>query len=264
MDRKKVITIIISLIFIGAAGIMYSLEANKDSSSITLTGNLNDKQTKLDGSSKNSKEDSIKMSDNDSDEDSNAIDSKEVNTKNQTTKNIEAKDSKIQADGSENNELIYVHICGKINNPGVYKVRPTARVFDIVELAGGFTKNAAKDSINQAKKVSDGEKIYIPSLKEVKKGSVSSDYKVADGSSSNSSDSTPANENINQGNTTLVNINTASMEELMTLTGVGESKAKSIIEYRETNGPFKAIEDIKNIQGIKDGVFNKICDLITI
>lgn len=144
---------------------------------------------------------------------------------------------------------IAVYICGAVKKPGVYKFNTTSRVCDAVKAAGGFKKNADTISINQAQYLKDGEQITIPKKTNVKPGS------SGDGKSDSNNSKASSN---------LVNINQADENELMTLPGVGESKAASIIEYRNKNGYFTKIEDIMKITGIKEGVFNKIKDKITI
>ena len=144
---------------------------------------------------------------------------------------------------------IAVYICGAVKKPGVYKFNTASRVCDAVKAAGGFKKNADTISINQAEYLKDGEQITIPVKTNVKPGS------SGDGKSDSNNSKASSN---------LVNINPADENELMTLPGVGESKAASIIEYRNKNGNFTKIEDIMKITGIKEGVFNKIKDKITI
>ena len=141
---------------------------------------------------------------------------------------------------------IYVHICGEIINAGVYCLEEGSRIADLIELAGGFTKKADLNYTNQAQKLNDGEKIYIPSKEEVSKSEVLDKSTV----SSSSADK--------------ININTADKSVLMTLSGIGESKAEAIIRYREEHGGFSSIEQLKEIEGIKDGVFNKIKDKIVV
>ena len=145
--------------------------------------------------------------------------------------------------------MIYVHICGQVNHSGVYCLEEDGRVMELVELAGGFTDKAAKDSVNLAQKLSDGQRIYIPDLEEVKGGLISLE---AEGGGHQGLD------------TGKVNINTANKDTLMTLAGIGEAKAEAIIRYREEHGGFQSIEEIKEIEGIKDGVFNKIKDEIEV
>lgn len=152
----------------------------------------------------------------------------------------------------------YAHICGAVLSPGVYPITVDCRVVDLVELAGGFTAEAAKDYVNQALKVQDGQRVYIPTQTELTELSVS-EY-MAGGSTSGSPEQTYSVTS----DTKLININTASASELMGLPGVGEAKAASIIEYRNTNGKFKTIRDLMKISGIKEGLFNKISGYITV
>lgn len=139
------------------------------------------------------------------------------------------------------------HICifltGCIKNPGVYELPEGARLYEAIELAGGFTEEAAKDCLNLAAYVKDGDKITVYSEEEADSGHTEEFDKTDSG---------------------FVNINTADKKTLMTLPGIGESKADAIISYREENGIFSSIEDIMNISGIKQGAFDKIKDLITI
>ena len=143
-------------------------------------------------------------------------------------------------------EYIYVHVCGAVNNPGVYKFKTPVRVYEAIESAGGITSEGLDEVINQAREIADGEQIYIPTLEEKELYEAGNNAQIT---------------SINDGR---ININTASKEELMTLPGVGESKANGIVEYRSSNGKFNALEELMNVEGIKDGVFNKIKDKITI
>lgn len=144
-----------------------------------------------------------------------------------------------------------VHICGAVKEPGVYTLEGTSRIYQAVEKAGGFCEDAAQDYLNQADLVTDGMKIYIPTKEEVKEAGITDKW-IDFGSSDTDKDNL------------LVNINTAEEELLCTLPGVGNSKAKSIISYREKNGPFEKKEDIMNVEGIKNGLFEKIKDSITV
>lgn len=152
-------------------------------------------------------------------------------------------------------DVIYVDVCGQVKAPGVYVLPKTGRVFEAVEKAGGMTEKAAVSYVNQAQKLTDGEQIYIPSKEEVQKGEISQTG-VQSGQQSNGKGGVQG-----EGK---VNLNTATKEELMTLSGIGEVKADAIIRYREEYGGFQSIEDIKKIEGIKDGVFNKVKDQIQI
>ena len=151
---------------------------------------------------------------------------------------------------------IAVYICGAVKHPGVYSLQDGQRVCDAVDAAGGFKKSAARSAINLAKVLSDGEQVVVPSKRQA------ASYNNKNNSSGNAG-SGGDNASIKSGSAGLVNINTASREELMSLPGIGESKADAVIEYRMSDS-FKNIVDIKNVTGIKDGVFNQIKDQITV
>ncbi len=137
-------------------------------------------------------------------------------------------------------KMICVHVTGYVSVPGVYHVPEGSRVYEVIAMAGGFLDEADRDFLNQAAILSDGQKLRVYSVDE--SATVSQ-------SAQNSS---------TEEETRLININIASKEELMSLPGIGESRAESIIAYREENGGFKAIEDIMNVSGIKDAAFSKI------
>lgn len=145
-------------------------------------------------------------------------------------------------------EVVSVYICGAVNSPGVYEFKASERVTHAIDRAGGFTGNADTQFWNLAQVLTDGEMIYVPTKEEIKSG-----FTMANAVSENGVDSSGK-----------VNINTASKDQLMSLAGVGEAKALSIISYRDINGSFAAIEDVMKISGIKDAVFNTIKDHITV
>lgn len=146
---------------------------------------------------------------------------------------------------SSSNDVIYVYICGEVKHPGVYKFSKDDRIVAAIKASGGLTSKASAESINQAEKMKDGQQITIPSKKQTAKNE-GSDSKAVQSSSGK------------------ININTAGVKELMTLSGIGEAKASDIISYREEHGPFSDISDIMKIQGIKEGIYHKIKDKITI
>lgn len=153
----------------------------------------------------------------------------------------------VQVDTNEKEkqpEYIYVHIEGCVQNPGLIKVLKETRMYELIEEAGGATDDADLSKINLASIVSDTQKIYVPSIAKIEEKEMSTKNKTYE--------------------TTLININTANEEELQKITGVGESTAKRIIEYREGNGYFSKIEDIMNVEGIGEGKFNKMKEEITI
>ena len=140
---------------------------------------------------------------------------------------------------SESHSTIFVHVCGKVNNPAVYEFENGARVVEAIEKAGGFMENAATDYLNLAKVLTDGEKIYVPD-KEEALGLNPVNIDTAQGNVADAKDTN-----------TKVNINTASKEELLSLKGIGDSRAEDIINYRTENGKFAAIEDFMKVPGIK-------------
>ena len=162
-----------------------------------------------------------------------------------------------------------VDIKGEVNSPGIYTLNSDNRVIDVIEKAGGLTENANTSVINLSKKIMDEMVIIIYSNLEVKEFEKTKEKEkylqekcVQKDENSLKNDACISNNkdtNINS----KININTASLEELQTLNGIGESKAKDIIAYREKNR-FNTIEDIKNVPGIGDGLFAKIKENITV
>ena len=140
---------------------------------------------------------------------------------------------KNEADSSmKKDEMVYVFISGQVKNPGVYQFRENPRMFEVIQKAGGFTKNAEPDYLNQAEPVSDGQSIYVMSRKEYR---ASKEQSNEEGNSSKPM----------QTDSGKVNLNQATEQELTSLPGIGTTKAKSIIEYREKNGRFTKCEDLK-------------------
>lgn len=148
-------------------------------------------------------------------------------------------------------EVCYVHICGEVNNPGVYEMEEGQRIYQVVERAGGYTDAAAADYLNLAGVVSDGMKLIVPKMIDVQQenGMVMYESDMQDQSGAKSGK---------------VNLNTASKEVLMSLRGIGEARAEDIMRYREEQGGFDSIEEIMNIPGIKNAAFEKIKDNITV
>lgn len=149
----------------------------------------------------------------------------------------------------EDRRYCVVHICGAVKEPGVYTLEEKSRIYQAVEEAGGFREDAASDYLNQADLIADGMKIYVPTVTEAEELQPAGGWAETEGTGQEKG---------------LVNINTAGEELLKTLPGVGESKAKSIIAYREKNGGFRQAEDIMKVEGIKEGLFQKIKDSITV
>ncbi len=168
-----------------------------------------------------------------------------------------------------------VFVCGEVVTPDVYSLPAGSLVRDAVAAAGGFSDKADREYLNLAREVSDHERVYVPSLEETavqtvggSSGNVAGSGSAASGRRTEESDKSMAgsgngsNSGIN-GNG-LVNINTATAEELITLPGIGEARARDIISYRTNIGPFEKIEDIKNVSGIGDKMFTKLMGLITV
>lgn len=141
---------------------------------------------------------------------------------------------------------IWVYVCGQVASPGVYELPEESRIYEAVESAGGILEQGAEESVNLAEKASDGQRIYIPSKEEAAAMPAET---PDEGSSGGMNDER-------------VNLNTADKEELMTLTGIGETRAEAILTYREENGSFHSPEDIMNVQGIKEGIYEKIKEQI--
>ncbi|MGN0337568.1 MAG: helix-hairpin-helix domain-containing protein [Lachnospiraceae bacterium] len=145
-------------------------------------------------------------------------------------------DAKSSRSSLRETEMLAVFVCGSVVTPGVYELPTGSRVYEAIALAGGMTDEAAQTAVNQAELLTDGQMIEIPTKEEQQVRTAAEEARL-DG---------------------LVNINTADLEELKTLPGIGDSKARSIIAYREKNGAFKTIEDIKSVDGIGDGIFAKL------
>ncbi len=137
-------------------------------------------------------------------------------------------------------DTLMVYVCGAVENPGVVELKEDSRVVDAVEMAGGMTPEADETYVNLAARLRDGEKVYIPTLDEV------------------------ASWENEQQKDDCVNINTADADVLSTLPGIGQSKAASIIAYREKNGAFQSIEELMEVPGIKESLFRTIEDRISV
>jgi len=150
-------------------------------------------------------------------------------------------------------EEIFVDVCGAVAYPGVYALEAGSRVFQAIEAAGGFLPAAAGNCINQAQVMGDGQQIYVPTKEEAEglgwkpegqnQGTASEEAK-------------PDQERIN--------LNTADLAALQTLSGIGEAKAQAILAYREEHGGFSSVEDLMNVPGIKEGTFLKIKDKLAV
>lgn len=158
-----------------------------------------------------------------------------------------AQESEYEEDNTEeiietDSNTVIVHVCGAVVNPGVYELNESDRIVDAVVKAGGFSADADENAINLASLAVDGAKIYIPTIGEEQMA-----------------ESNPAEVEDKR-----VNINTANEELLTTITGIGPSRAKAIVLYREEHGAFKKVEDITNVSGIGPASLEKMRDMITV
>ena len=163
--------------------------------------------------------------------------------------------------------MIYVDVCGAVANPGVFQLAAGSRVFQAIEAAGGYLPEAALTCVNRAGVLTDGQQLYILTQEEMERqGLDPAEMAGASDGQMNGSAGTGQNTGIaaqaQQDNR--ININTADETQLTTLTGIGATRAQAIIAYRQENGPFAAIEEIMNVQGIKEGTFAKIKDEIVV
>ena len=133
-------------------------------------------------------------------------------------------------DAAKEEILGCVYICGAVENAGIYEFKEGTRLYEIIDEAGGLDEEADADAINLAMEVKDGEQIRIPYI----------------------------GETLGMAEEKLIDINKADLKELCSIPGIGEARAAAIIEYRESSGGFKEIEELKNISGIKDATFNRI------
>ena len=168
----------------------------------------------------------------------------------------------------------YVHVCGAVNAPGVYPFREGMRLFEAVELAGGFSPDADEVWLNQAQILQDGQRLYIytheetKELQNVQPQDRTQPFGAPDAQAVQGG--LPYGEDAQEQPTgepsaeEKVNINTADKAELMTLSGIGEARAEAIIQYRSQHGGFSAVEEIQEISGIKNAVYSKIKDRITV
>ena len=147
-------------------------------------------------------------------------------------------------------QTIYVDVGGAVNKPGVYQLKSGARIYEAIEKAGGFTPEAEPGSINQAQMAQDGEQILVLTKEE---------FQAQGMSQTQAAGQSPA-----QGQAGKVYIYTADETQLQKLSGIGQSRAEAIIEYREKNGGFSSVEEIMNVDGIKEGIFEKIKDEIVV
>ena len=184
------------------------------------------------------------------------------------TDNDKSEENKEQKDDNSKEQIvngggIFVHIDGYINNPGVYEIKENDRIKTLIDKAGGFKEGYSIKNINLAAKLSDGDKIYIPSVSEEKVSENNNNINI-NSSGKGQNVKTDRNNVSVMKNNSKININTANISELKQITGIGESTANKIIDYRENVGKFKKIEDIKEVKGIGDAKYESLKNKITI
>ena len=230
---KSRLQLIVVLLFIGIAGIVFMISHKKtdNSSGLEIVDNVVEENTY-----------------------SADKDTSEIYSGNLKSDETKVRQSKAAGDKNKEDDLrsIFVHVCGAVKKEGVYELKPEARVVEAIKMAGGFTDKASSSGINQAEKLKDGMQVYIPTKKEIENNRRFQQNLT----------SLAKGETVSKNS--LININTASKEELMQLNGVGEAKALLIINYREANGGFKNITDLMKIKGIKQKFFDKIKDNICV
>lgn len=171
----------------------------------------------------------------------------------QKSTNGEADEEAFISEADTKPSEVTVYVCGAVKFSGVYSLKGNPRVVDAIKAAGGMNDQADTEYINQARPLTDGQKIYVPTKEETQKllPDTSEQFLCED-------------VYVSEDEGSKVNINTAGVTELTSLPGIGQAKAELIIEYRNSNGRFESIEDIMKISGIKEGMFNKIKDKICI
>lgn len=181
--------------------------------------------------------------------------------------------------------ILYVHVCGAVKAPGVYELPAGSRVYEAVQAAGGFSGDAEQSYVNQAQILADGVKLVIPTVEEaaaakeavsVNRGESETDAAAGDkretavqigiiGEGDAAGTEASGQADAGNGNQSgRININTATKQELCTIPGVGETRAAAIISYRESHGGFAKPEDIMKVNGIKEGMYEKIKDSISV
>lgn len=168
----------------------------------------------------------------------------------------------------------YVYVCGEVAEPGVYVLESGDRIYEAVEMAGGMTADAGTCAVNLAESVYDGLMVYIPDSEEAAEMAGSMTLAgggvVSAGGSVTSAGGSAGNGKGTSGGTASsqedgrLNLNTASLAELMTLSGIGQTKAQAVVNYRDAHGGFSSVEEIMNVDGIKEGLYNRIRDQIKV
>ncbi|WP_432627451.1 helix-hairpin-helix domain-containing protein [Brotaphodocola sp.] len=262
IGKSGILRWVILAVFLLAAGCLFSCGASEVSMEIALSSTDASDEAPAE-TAQNAKDEMLTESGTETESETFA--EKETTKKTATESTVE--------NTAENTENVtepkadcFVYVCGEVKSPGVYCMENGKRIFEAVEQAGGFTDEAVREYLNLADEICDGMKIFVPGREQVQSGQIPADgfvsFSGGDGSRTNAGGRTGAG---NAGTVSeKINLNTASKEELMTLSGIGSARAEDIIQYREQHGRFQRIEDIKKISGIKDAAFEKIKDRITV
>jgi len=183
----------------------------------------------------------------------------EVNT-NDKEERVDADKERKHTEEKTEEVFLYVYICGAVENPGVYSLREGSRIIDVLNMAGGALEDADLNLLNLAERIVDEQKIYIPKIgEEIDKTQIKVENR-----NDNALSIEPKAAGSDTVQNSLININTASSEQLQSLPGIGKTIAQNIIDYRNTNGPFQSINEIKNVPRIGEKTFEKIKDKITV
>lgn len=248
MKRRHIITLV-TCIILAVAGICYSCtyQGAKNEAPVITTLSETTKDSGAEGDSTAHLEKSINTKD--------GTGSSMSSVESVTTENTVPSEPSNSHTVIEDKNDIYVHLCGAVHDPKVYQVKDGTRLMELIQLAGGLTDMAAGDYINQAVQVKDGQRIYIPTEEEVKE--LDSQSFITGGSDQVTGE-------MDSEEKKRININEANASSLMTLPGIGQAKADSILEYRRLKGKFKTREDLMNVPGIKEGMYSKISAYITV
>lgn len=171
-----------------------------------------------------------------------------------TKKNSQKEKAEPQTSSSAESEFLTVDVKGAVKNPGIYQLKKTSRINDAIQKAGGLTTDADSKSINLAQKLTDEAVVYVATMGE-NAASVSSNT----GQSSTSGTSEVASQKGNK-----VNLNTADLSELQTISGIGQKRAQDILDYREANGKFNSVDDLKNVSGVGAKTLEKLKEYVTV
>lgn len=162
-----------------------------------------------------------------------------------------ASDLKTERSSSQTEtQKVFVDIKGAVKNEGVYELSSGSRVTDVVKLAGGFTEDADKKSVNLAEKVTDEAVIYVARVGEIVAPTTTNSQANGSAQQEESSDK--------------INLNTATLAELQTISGIGAKRAQDIIDYRDANGGFSSVDDLKNVSGIGEKTLEKLKSEVTV